>query len=253
MKIGFIGTGEIAAAMVKGLSGRGHQIMVSERNAVVSAELAAQFDDVTVARNDEVVAGSETVFLCLLADVARGILVNLPFRADHSVISAMVDVSVSDLAILCAPASDIAITIPLPSVAVGGSAMPVYPENAALRALFGDSDVIIPCRSEAALNAHFGASSMAATLLDQMREGAAWLANMTGDPKAAEQYVATLFAGFLRQTIEEPHTDFADILDSLSTEGGLNATLRAHMRDQAVLDDLTDGMDMLKSRLGLLD
>ncbi|UWQ16097.1 hypothetical protein K3556_15805 (plasmid) [Aliiroseovarius sp. M344] len=37
----------------------------------------------------------------------------------------------------------------------------------------------------------------------------------------------------------------------LGTEGGLNATLRAHMRDAGALGDLTDGLDALKPRLGL--
>ena len=252
-RVGFIGTGKIASAMVTGLTGRGHQIMVSERNEAMAASLAARFTDVMVAPNDQVVVASDIVFLCLLADIARDELPSLPFRADHSVISVMVDVSVADLQTLCAPTTEIAISIPLPSVAVGGSALPVYPDSAALRALFGETDVIILCRDEVALNAHFGASALASPILDQMREGAAWLANMTGDPKAAERFVATVFAGFLRSMADNPETSFADLLDSLGTEGGLNATLRAHMRDAGALGDLTDGLDALKPRLGLPD
>ena len=33
MRIGFLGTGEITAAMVRGLAGQGHTILVSPRNA----------------------------------------------------------------------------------------------------------------------------------------------------------------------------------------------------------------------------
>ncbi|MCK8465139.1 NAD(P)-binding domain-containing protein [Aliiroseovarius sp. S1339] len=252
-RIGFVGTGEIAAAMVTGLIGQGHQITVSERNSGMAAALAAQSTDVTIAPNEQVVADSDVVFLCLLADVARDVLPGLPFRADHSVISVMVDASLGDLSALCAPARDIAVTIPLASIAVGGSALPVYPDSAALRALFGDTDMIIPCRDEAALNAHFGASALASPVLDQMRAGAGWLAALTGDPKAAEQYVATVFAGFLRSMAENPETSFSDLLDSLATEGGLNATLRAHMRDAGTIQDLTTGLDALKPRLGLAD
>lgn len=252
-RIGFIGTGEIAAAMVAGLTGRGHQITVSERNGAMAAALVAQFSDVTIAPNQQVIADSDTVFLCLLADVARAVLPELRFRDDQRVISVMVDVPLADLRSLCAPVNEIAITIPLPSIAVGGSALPVYPDSIALRTLFGDTDMIIPCPSEAALNAHFAACAMASPILDQMREGAGWLAALTGDRTASEQYVATVFAGFLRSMTENPETSFADLLDSLATEGGLNATLRAHMRDTGAVDALTKGLDALKPRLGLED
>ncbi|WP_289069488.1 NAD(P)-binding domain-containing protein [uncultured Aliiroseovarius sp.] len=252
-RIGFIGTGEIAAAMVTGLIGQGHQIMVSERNSGMAAALAAQSSDVTIAPNEQVVADSDVVFLCLLAEVARDVLPGLPFHAGQSVISVMADLPLADLRTLCAPAEELAITIPLAPIAVGGSALPVYPDSPALRALFGDTDLIIPCRDEAALNAHFGASALASPILEQMRTGAAWLAGQTGDGVAAEQYVATVFAGFLRSLAENPETSFDDLLDSLATEGGLNATLRAHMRDAGAPKALVDGLDALKPRLGLDD
>ncbi|NJK42539.1 MAG: NAD(P)-binding domain-containing protein, partial [Aquincola sp.] len=86
MRVGFLGTGEITAAMVRGLQGQGHSILVSPRNAVMAATLAAEVPDLTVAPNDEVVAGSDVVFLCLLAPVAFKVLSTLPFRADHTVI-----------------------------------------------------------------------------------------------------------------------------------------------------------------------
>ena len=252
-RIGFIGTGEIAAAMVAGLTGRGHQISVSERNGAMAAALAAQFSDVTIATNEQVVSDSDTVFLCLLADVAREVLPNLPFRDDQRVISVMVDVALAELRTLCAPVNEIAITIPLPSIAVGGSALPVYPDSMALRSLFGDTDMIIPCGSEDALNAHFAATALASPILDQMCEGARWLAALTGDQTASEQYVVTVFAGFLRSMIENPETSFEDLLDSLATEGGLNATLRTHMRDTGAVDALSEGLDALKPRIRLAD
>ncbi len=250
-RIGFIGTGEIAAAMVTGLTGRGHQITVSDRNAAIAAALAAQFTDVTIAPNEQVVADSDIIFLCLLADVARDVLPDLAFRADQRVISVMVDVPLADLKLLCAPATEISITIPFPSIAVGGSALPVFPDSAALRTLFGDTDLILPTGAEAALNAHFAATALASPILEQMRAGAAWLAAQTGDETASEQYVATVFAGFLRSMTENPETSFTDLLDSLATEGGLNASLRAHMRKAGAIDALTDGLEALKLRLGL--
>ena len=154
MRVGFIGTGEIAGYMVQALAGQGHQIYVSARNATKAAELAASYPDVTVAENQQVVDQSDTVFLCLMAAVAREVLPQLAFRPDQNVISVMTDLSVDDLHALCAPATEIACTIPLSAIASGGSMLPVYPASPALQTLFGDTDHVIPVSSQSALNAH---------------------------------------------------------------------------------------------------
>ncbi len=250
MRVGFIGTGEIAAAMVRGLAGRGHEIFVSARNAKTSALLADEVSGVTVASNAEVVAQSDTVFLCLMADVARQVLPDLPFRAGQAVISVMVDVPVTDLHALCAPATDIACTIPLSAVATGGSMLPCYPASSALETLFGKTDTILPVASQSALNAHFAGSALSAPLIALMQTGSTWLADQTGDPQAAEAYVAGVFAGFLRQ-MQTSGADFDTLLQSLATEGGLNASLKSHMQDTGAHDALIAGLEALKPRLGL--
>lgn len=250
MRVGFLGTGKIAAAMVHGLAGKGHQIIVSNRNAQLGATLAAEFPEVTVADNVQVVVQSDTVFLCLMAATARDVLPTLPFRADHAVISVMADLPFAELGTLCAPATDIAITIPLAAIAKGGSMLPVYPSSPALQALFGRSDTILPVASEAALNAHFGGCAISAPLIALMQTGSAWLAAQTGDAEAAEVYVAGIFAAFLRD-VARGEADFETLLHSLATEGGLNAHLKAHMASAGSHEALTEGLDTLKPRLGL--
>ncbi|MGC1494680.1 MAG: NAD(P)-binding domain-containing protein [Sulfitobacter sp.] len=249
MRIGFVGTGEIASYMVQGLSGQGHEILVSRRNVEKAAQLA-RFADVSIAETVDVVAQSDTVFLCLMADVARTLLPTLPFRADQSVISVMVDVPLSALHELCDPVRDIALTIPLSAVAIGGSMLPTYPHSPALEALFGQSDTVFTVASEAALNAHFGGSALSAPLIALMQTGAGWLAQETGDAKAAEAYVVGVFAGFLRQ-IAGGDADFETLLQGLATEGGLNASLKQTIEDAGTHRALIQGLDALKPRLGL--
>ena len=250
MRIGFVGTGEIAVAMVRGLVGRGHLIIVSNRNAEKAAQLAAEVPEVTVAENAQVVAESDTVFLCLMADTARQLLANLPFRTDQRIISVMADLPLAELQSLCAPATDIAITIPLAAIAKGGSMLPVYPPSSALKALFGETDTLLPVASERALNAHFGGTALCAPLIALMQSGSRWLADQTGDVQAAERYVAGVFAAFLRD-VAAGETDFEALLQSLATEGGLNAHMKAHMAAAGSADTLTEGLDALKPRLGL--
>ncbi|WP_136646598.1 NAD(P)-binding domain-containing protein [Tabrizicola sp. YIM 78059] len=247
MRLGFLGTGEIAAAMVRGLAGQGHDILVSPRNAALAARLCAEVPGVAVAPNPEVVAGSDVVFLCLLARVAEDVLPGLPFRADQTVISVMVDAPLKRLRGLCAPATDISITIPLPPIATGGCPLPVYPASPVLEALFGARNPVLPQPSEAALNAHLGASALCSPILDQLLTTADWLAGHTGDPGQAEAYIAAIIRTFLPERARGG--ELAAALAGLSTEGGLNATLRAAM--SGAKDDLRRGLDGFHARLGL--
>lgn len=246
-RIGFIGTGEIAGAMVRGLQGQDHQILISPRNATVAAALVAEVEGVTIASNKGVVAGSDIVFLCLLARVADTILPTLPFRAGQSVISVMVDAPLARLRTLCAPATDLAITIPLPPIANGGCPLPVYPPSPALDALFGTRNPVIPLESEVALNAHLGVSAICSPIIDQLVTAADWLAGYSDDSGKAEAYVAAMIRCYLPERAAPG--ELAEALRKLSTEGGLNASLRTAM--SASKDTMVQGLDGFSSRLGL--
>lgn len=243
-KVGFLGTGAIAAAMVRGLTGQGHQIFVSERGAIKAAELAESYSDVRILPNPDVVAQSEIVIACLMADTARETLSSLPFRADQTVLSVMADITLAELSHLCTPATDLAIFIPLPFVADGGCPLPVTPTNRALDALFGKKNIIIPCRDEKALNAHFAACSLASVAFAQMQETALWLAQHTEDSEGAEAYVTALLGGYI-PNIET----LSSAIEDLNTEGGFNQTLRLHMDPARSL--LKVGLDSFAERLGL--
>lgn len=242
--IGFIGTGAIAQALVEALAGQGHRLFITQRSESISARLADRFDDVHVLPAEEVVAQASIVIPCLMADVARDVLPGLPFRADQVILSVMADVPLADLRTLCAPAASCAIFIPLPFVAQGGCPLPVTPDSPALRTLLGARNTVIPCRDEAALNAHFAACALASVTFAQMQTTAQWLAGHTGDAEGAEAYVKALLGGYI------PCIDTLDAaLADLSTEGGFNATLRAHMA--AANAALREGLEAFEARLGL--
>lgn len=250
-KVGFIGTGEIAEAMAHGLAGRGHNLLVSERNASRAAALAAALPEVSVAPNHGVLDGAEIVFLCLMKRDAEAALSALSFRADHRIVSVMVGLDLAALRRLCAPATEIALAIPMPFIARGACPVPVHPESAALRELFGDRNLVIPVATEAALNAHFAASALSSSVVDYMRAGSEWLAGLTGDAEGAEAYVTGLIAGYLAATPKDGKRRLAAILESLDRPGGLNTTLREHMRARGANAALAEGLDSLRPRLGL--
>lgn len=251
-KIGFIGTGEIAAAQVQALSGQGHAILVSERNRTVAAELASAHSDVGIAPNQAVLDKSDIVILCLMAAMARQELPKLAFRPDHRIVSVMVDVGLAELGELCGPATSFTITIPLPFIARGDCPLPVYPDNGVLRELFGEKNPIIPLADEAAMNPHFAASAMCSVIFSQLRTASDWLSAHTGDAAGAEIYFASLIGGYLADTPKDGADRLGAALASLNTEGGLNQTLREHMRAAGANAALTAGLDGFTDRLGLV-
>ncbi len=109
--VGFLGTGHIAAPMARALATRRHSVIVSSRNESVSAALASEHDSISVADNQEVLDHSEVVILSLRAQVAQEVLPRLAFRSDQTLISVMAGVTLAELAELCAPASQISLTI----------------------------------------------------------------------------------------------------------------------------------------------
>jgi pyrroline-5-carboxylate reductase len=249
-RIGFIGTGEIASAMVHGLTGQGHSMFVSERGAPMATKLSA-FEDVQVADNQAVVDAVDIVVLCLLKNVAHDVLPSLNFRENHQVISVMVDVSLDALGDLCNPAQDIEITIPLPFVSAGECPLPVFPKAETVDALFGANNPVFAVKTEAGLSAHFAATAMASVAFSQANHAAEWLGKLTGDPKAAEQYLVAMLGGFFSGLPQDGDGRLTEALNALSTEGGLNQTLRQHMERGGVLDDLSAGLDGFRERLGL--
>jgi pyrroline-5-carboxylate reductase len=248
--IGFIGTGEIAAAMVRGLTGHGHSLFLSNRNASIAAELAA-LEDVELAENQKVIDHSDIVILCLLKDVALAVVSSLKFRTDQRVISVMVDVSLDQLKNLCSPVQHIEITIPLPFVATGGCPLPCFPTDKIVKQIFGAQNPVFAVATDAGLNAHFAVTAMASVAFAQAETASDWLGALTGDTEASEIYVLAMLGGFFAGLPQDGQKRITQALNALNTEGGLNQTLRKHMKDLGVQEDLKDGLNSFRTRLGL--
>lgn len=248
MIIGFLGTGRIAAPMVKALARAGHDVRVSERSRQVSQALAAELENVSIHDNREVVADSEVVIICLLAQVARRELAGLPFRSDHRVISVMAEIGLDEIAGLIGETSELCVTIPMPFIDAGGCPLAVYPASPTLETLFGAENAIIPVQSEAAMQPHFAATAVTSTLLRELIVVRDWLAGHTGSREDAERYIVLLERGYLHALQQGGAGGLDKALGHLATEGGLNAQLLRHMESAGTMDALEAGLEGLVER-----
>lgn len=225
MRIGIIGTGTIAAAVVEGMAGDGHRIIVSERSRSRAQDLAARFDEVTIADNQSVLDSSDVVFLGLMADAAPDILSGLRFRDGQRVVSMMADAPLVELVAHVAPAEAAAVMIPFPAISRGGSPILAHGNVALIEDLFGHRNTIVPVVSEEELAAYMAAQSVLSGAALLVAQSARWLAPRVADPADADAFLRRLVASALDAQASE------ELLTQLATPGGYNHRMRVAMEE----------------------
>jgi len=249
MRIGIIGTGTIASAMVRGIAADGHQITVSMRSATRAAELAQAYDCVSIAPNQGVLDQSDVIFLGITADIAETVLTALTFSPDHRVISLMAGPSLTQVAAQIAPATAEALMIPFPAIAYGNSPILTSPASPLLQQIFGASNTVIALADPADLNSYLAAQAVLSPSIKLLADTAKWLGSRIDNPQQAEAFLRQLIGGSL---LAEP-LGASGVLDrmiaDLNTLGGLNAQLRDLLQDRGTFQALQDGLDQLETRM----
>ncbi|WP_200833874.1 NAD(P)-binding domain-containing protein [Tabrizicola flagellatus] len=134
MRLGFIGTGNITAAMVEGLGGG---VVLSPRGAAMAADLARRFPDVTVAEsNQAVVDQSDMVVLAIRPQVAEEVVRALRFRAGQKLLSLVAATPVEVIRGWIGLDLPVIRAIPLPFVADRRCVTPIIPPDVEVAALF---------------------------------------------------------------------------------------------------------------------
>lgn len=239
MKIGVIGLGTIATAVVHGVAQDGHQITVSQRSAQHAMALSAAYDCVTVAENQQVLDQSDVIFLGLMAGAAPDILNSLNFRSGQKVISFMADVSLAEVATMVAPATASAIMMPFPGIATGGTPVMMLGDAALVDNIFGSRNTLYPLRDDAELKVYVCAQAVLSPIAQMIRSVADWASENGADRAQSEAFLRELIASSLAAS------DSDSLVQALSTPGGYNLRLREHMQAAGLEEALQRGLDEL--------
>ena len=239
MDLGFIGTGTIAAAVVTAIAQDGHRITVSERSKAQSAGLAAQFDAVAVADNQTVVDRSDVVFLGLLAAQAPQILAGLRFQAGQRVISFIAEIPLEDISAMITPAQAMAIMLPFPAIAQGGSPILTLGDAALVREIFCPTHTIFALQTAADLNAYLCAQAVLSPAISMVASAADWMEQQGVDRATGEQFLRALVASNLEAS------DCRATLAALATHGGYNLRLLNLMQVAGLEGALSKGLNAL--------
>lgn len=249
---GFVGTGELTAAIVHGLSDEvadPPSLFVSPRNRTIAEALAERYPNVLVCdSNQDVLEHATTVVLAVRPQIAGEVLAELAFRPEHVVLSAVAALPLARLRELAAPAGAVVRTIPLPQADNRQSRTVFYPENAVARELFDlVGDVLVP-GTEPALEAFSAVTATFAAHLDYLATIADWLAGQGVPPAAAAGYVQHIFAQ-LSHSLAQPGLSLGELTEKHMTPGGINEQLMTDLRHDGVPDRVRRALDRVLARL----
>ncbi|MFC3165827.1 pyrroline-5-carboxylate reductase [Ciceribacter thiooxidans] len=226
-KIGFIGTGAITDAMVRGLltePAAVPHVMVSHRSANISAKLAADFPQVLVSGDNQAIVDScDTVVLAIRPQIADEVIRPLAFRDGQKVISVIAATSRETLFDWIRADVRLSQAIPLPFVARRKGVTAVYPPDVDTAALFNVLGNAVECETKKEYDLLAAASALMATYFGIMHRTTEWLAENGLPEEKGRAYLAPLFASLSETAVlagKDRH--YIDLSREFATGGGLN-------------------------------
>jgi pyrroline-5-carboxylate reductase len=219
MRLGFIGTGNIAAAMVEGLGGNA---ILSPRGAALAAELAGRFPAVIIAgSNQAVVDQSDLVVLSVRPQVVEDVVRALRFRPAQKVLSLVAATNIETIRDWVGMDLPVVRAIPLPFVADRRCVTPIYPPDPEVAELFDRLGQTVECRTQEEFDLLAVGSALMGSYFGLLDVAHGWLVERGMPEASARSYLAGLFEN-LGRVAESSPKDFADLRDEYSTKGGLN-------------------------------
>jgi pyrroline-5-carboxylate reductase len=219
MRVGFIGTGAIAAAMVEGLGGG---VVLSPRGAEMAANLAQRFPDVSVADSNQAVLDQcDLVVLAIRPQVAEEVIRALRFRAGQRVLSLVAATQIETLQDWIGLDLPVIRAIPLPFVADRRCVTPIFPPDTEVAALFDRLGQALECRSIEEFDLLAVGSALMGSYFGLLDVAQGWLVEQGLPDASARSYLAGLFAN-LGRAAERTSQEFDALREEYSTRGGLN-------------------------------
>ena len=249
---GFVGAGEITAAIVKGLHADVDdppEIFLSPRGERTAHELANRFPGVHVCdSNQDVLDNATTIVLAVRPPIARNLLEELSFQPHQVLMSAVAGVQLERLRGWAEQAGHIVRVIPLPQATHRQSLTAVYPDNTAARDLFDRVGGVVIPDDERAFEALSAVTATFAAHLDYLATIARWATDHGVDPRAATAYTTHIF-GQLGQSLLCGNDPLVELTAKHTTPGGNNEQFMKDLRQDGFPDTVRRALDRILTHL----
>ncbi len=247
--IGILGTGGLAALMVRGVQGAGYRLVLSPRNAEVAARLAADHGCEVAASNQAVVDAADGVFVSLPAATGADELARLTFRPGQPVLSAMAGTGLAKLQSVIGPARPAVSMMPGYANALGVGPSILHPDDAFWRPFLAATGPVQAFADDASFTiaATFGAFSGASFAF--MAQAIAWYEAQGLPPATARALVAATLRGNAEVLLSEDRT-LPEIAREVITPGGISELLVATLTERGTLTAWDEALTRVLRRIG---
>jgi len=252
---GFVGTGTMSSAIVRGLATLERPpavILISPRNAAKAAALAAAFPGlVTVAAdNQAVVDGCEVVMIGVLPTIAEETCRALRFKPSQTVISLVSTAPLEGLRVWCAgvPSESVVRAIPLPPVSKHEGATILTPPHELAVAVFSALGTAVPVATEETMKKMMPVTGLMGQFYAMQRATQTWVQAQGVPAEDAARYVGAVFHCITYDTAEAGAETF-DHLVKEQTVGGINEQVVRELTEAGAYDALSDSLDAILARV----
>ncbi len=255
MVLGFIGAGHIATAQITGLCSATEppeRILVSDIDMEKAAALSSRFVQVeAMDNNQDVIDGSDCLFICVLPQIATEVLSNLRFKPDHLVISVVAIHLLEEIRKLVSPARRVVRAVPLPSVARHIGPVAFYPDVPQAHALFKKMGTPVPAQSEKEFIVLSGFTAFIASFFEMLQVLGGRAAEVGVPNETSLKYLCAMFMA-QSQLAFESDLSFSALVSQAATPGGLNEQAVKEIDRAGVFKAFGEAMDSILHRLGAL-
>ena len=252
LNLGFIGIGKIATAVVTGLCTseiRAAGIRISPRNEQNSRLLASKYENVErMASNQEVLDHSEIIFIALRPSQAEEILKGLVFRGNHTVVSLIPLIQLSDISRIVSPAGTVCRAIPLPPVVNHHCPIPVFNAGKAVVEILNNIGQTLPITDENQLHAIWTLTCLITPYYDLLNELSDWTVARGVEKAIANQYIANLFQSLSYTAQIADPIDFDELAKHAATPNGMNEQAGREIRQQGAHEAYRMAADRILGR-----
>lgn len=235
MKLGFIGTGNIASAVIEGFCTAGIEdlaIYVSPRNETQSKLLADKYACVTRMESNQAVADhADIVFIAVRPPIAEAVVRALQFREDHTVVSFVAFLKQAVLTSSIAPARVACRAIPLPAVALHQCPIPVYPPTPAITQLFSHIGQPLEVNDEQQLVALWTLTGLISPFYDMLQSLSSWTTDKGVPAATANAYIANMYQALAYMAQQAHPIDFQELSRHAATPKGMNEQAGKEIRE----------------------
>ncbi len=253
MKLGFIGTGNITAAVVIGICTSKisfSKIIVSPRNKKKAQKLKNKFKKVVIAKNNqEVIDKCDWVFLAVTPKVGEKILPKLHFKSNQKIISFIATINLAKLKKIIKKKLIIIRAIPLPFISLKKGPVPIYPPNKNVKNFFNKIGTTIEIKSEKSSQNFWATSGMMAPFYELLKVLSDWLVKKGIKRNEAQKYITSLFVALSEDSVINSKKNLKYLVSDSQTPGGLNEQGVKELRKSGFYKSLEKSLNSILKRL----